>query len=293
MQKINLKASNLSKFFNKKLILDNINFDIKEDEIIAVLGKNGAGKSTLFKILINVIKQNTGKIDHLKDDIKISYVNNNHRAFYWRLTGRQNLEFFSGLRGIAKSKINTQIYELSEFFDCSQIIDTPFSNYSSGQMQAISLIRGLIDKPDILLLDEPTSNLDIHSSQALKEKIFEYKTQSGSSILWSSHRVEEINDIYDRAFIINDRKLHHFSRNNKKPLSINIELKKGIKSENFIKKLPSNLHLKIIDGKSLSISRSSSSIHDIFRFIGDNIDSILKVENSENALERYYLEKIR
>lgn len=210
----NLVLKNISKYFyeqkglglfkEKKHILEEISFTLDEKEILGLIGKNGAGKSTLIKIIAGLIFPDSGNISSNKN--KIILVNSNPRSFYWRLTCLDNLKFFGGLTGSNKNELEYDISKYNHLFDMKDVIQMPFRFLSSGQMQIMSLIRSLISRPKILLLDEPTINLDYDFKQLYISVVKDYVQHNNGSAVWCSHDFYEINDVADTVGSIDKRK---------------------------------------------------------------------------------------
>ena len=175
-----------------------------EKEILGLIGKNGAGKSTLIKIIADLIFPDSGNIDSYKN--KIVLINSNPRSFYWRLTCLDNLKFFGGLADFNKNEIEHHIYKYNHLFGMKDIMYMPFRLLSSGQMQIMSLIRSLISRPKILLLDEPTINLDYDFKQLYISAVKDYIEENNGSAVWCSHDYYEINDVAETVGILDERK---------------------------------------------------------------------------------------
>lgn len=198
----------LTKYFNRGEVkaLKNVNLKIKQGEIIALLGPNGAGKTTLLKILSTLILPTSGtayvkgyEITRCEDAVKksIGLVTGEERSFYWRLTGRQNLEFFATLCNLKKNQINERLAYLFDLFEIENP-DKRFYEYSAGIKQRFGLIRCLLHEPDVLLMDEPTKSLDLFSAKNLREFIKETLVKKlGKTVLFTTHRLEEIKDFCD------------------------------------------------------------------------------------------------
>jgi ABC-2 type transport system ATP-binding protein len=146
--------------------LNNISLQCNQGEILGVLGPNGAGKTTLTKLMVNLILPDSGELliggerltAHRHDmRRKIGYVNCDERGFFWRLTGRQNLHFFLSLAG---GGTDERAMWLADYFGLSKSLDVPFGKYSTGMRKKLSIIRGLMNDPDIILFDEATNALD-------------------------------------------------------------------------------------------------------------------------------------
>lgn len=203
----------LTKYFHSGEVkaLKNVNLKIKQGEIIALLGPNGAGKTTLLKILSTLILPTSGtayvkgyEVIQCEDDVKksIGLVTGEERSFYWRLTGRQNLEFFATLCNLKKNQINERLDYLFDLFEIENP-DKRFYEYSAGIKQRFGLIRSLLHEPDVLLMDEPTKSLDPFSAKILREFIKETLVKKmGKTVLFTTHRLEEIKDFCDSVALM-------------------------------------------------------------------------------------------
>jgi len=208
-----IETFNLTKYFNRTKVkaLDNINIKVKHGEIVALLGPNGAGKTTLLKILSTLVLPTDGTAyingyEIIKDEyyVKkcIGLITGEERSFYWRLTGRQNLEFFAALCNLKKSQIKERLDYLFKVFEIENP-DRRFYEYSTGIKQRFGIIRSLLHEPDVLLMDEPTKSLDPFSARNLREFIRERVVRKmGKTVIFTTHRLEEIRDFCDFAVLM-------------------------------------------------------------------------------------------
>lgn len=195
--------------------LEDISFSLQKGKILGVLGPNGAGKTTLLKIIATLILPNKGSVtvngcrvgmDDKKVKSYIGIVLSPERSFYWRLTGRQNLEFFAALYGLSSKETKSRLEELCQLLEVDYQ-DKRFDLYSSGMQQKFALMRTLIHDPELLLLDEPTKGLDYKTSLNLKKFIKEDLVQKqGKTVLFTTHRMEEAPDFCDQFLILNKGK---------------------------------------------------------------------------------------
>jgi ABC-2 type transport system ATP-binding protein len=200
--------------FRKKefIALRDVNMSIKEGELFALLGPNGAGKTTLIKILNTLVLPSSGNAYVKGLDVakfgkevrkKIGYVVSDERSFYWRLTGRQNLRFFSVLNNISAGDAAVRIQRLLQFVELDQDADRMFKDYSTGMRQKLAIARGLLTDPDIIFMDEPTKALDpitAHNIRKLvKEKLIGERKRS---VLYATHNLQEAEELCDRIAII-------------------------------------------------------------------------------------------
>jgi ABC-2 type transport system ATP-binding protein len=191
--------------------LKGVSFSIKQGEILGVAGPNGAGKTTLLRILANLLEADAGWVKLCGQKLnserclrgKIGYVPSDERSFFWRLTGKQNLEFFGRLYGIPRAEIQRRIRKLLKVFALEEKAAQLFRDYSTGTRKKFALIRALAHQPKVVLLDELTNSLDVTSTQSVKSLVREYITsQSGCAGVWCTHRLEEIVEVCDKLLVI-------------------------------------------------------------------------------------------
>ena len=211
-----IETINLTKYFPKTTALKEINLHVKEGEIFCLLGPNGSGKTTLLKILATLILPTGGTAyingfeiisQPMAVKASIGLVTGEERSFYWRLTGRENLEFYATLYNLrqrtAKDRINYLINLLK-----IESPDKRVGEYSAGMRQRLGIVRGLLHNPSVLLMDEPTKSLDpgithelwtfIKDCLAKKEK---------KAIIITTHNLHEASQICDRLGILRNGEL--------------------------------------------------------------------------------------
>ena len=202
---------------NPVCALDDITLSLPGESIIGILGANGAGKTTLLKIISTLILPDTGTIrvnrysteyDEQKIKSMIGLVAAEERSFYWRLSGRQNLDFFCAMHGLDKKHADSRIDKLCKVFSVDYQ-DKRFDSYSTGMKRKFSLIRALLHNPDILLFDEPTKSLDYNTSLELLKYITVLKQQE-KTILFATHNINEAEHLCDRFLILNKGKILGF-----------------------------------------------------------------------------------
>ncbi|MEA3307437.1 MAG: ABC transporter ATP-binding protein [Elusimicrobiota bacterium] len=202
--------------------LDNISFDITEGSLIGVLGENGAGKTTLLKLLSGLLTPDSGEIsifekNPLENSLEIKnrtgLLLNQDRSFYWRLTAKENINFFANMYGLDKKTVQKRLERLFEILGINETIyKKRFDSLSSGMMKKFSIIRALLHNPDIVLLDEPTKNLDYESSKKFNAFARDYLVKKqGRIIFYVSHDISELEAISDKIMILKKGKLLKFS----------------------------------------------------------------------------------
>lgn len=200
--------------FKRNIIpaLKGVNLKIEEGEFFGLLGPNGAGKTTLIKILATLILPTSGKAcvagyDVAKEDRlvrkSIGYVISEERSSYWRLTGRQNLEFFASLNNLKGAEAKKRIDELLEITELENDADRYFKDYSSGMKQKLGIARGMLTDPQVLFLDEPTKSLDPITARHLRDFIKkEIVLRQGKTVLFATHNLVEAESLCDKIAII-------------------------------------------------------------------------------------------
>lgn len=215
-----IEIKNVSKEFKERktkssvLADDNINLTIEDGCIVGILGPNGAGKTTLLRMIAGILSPTKGSIlyDGLeieKNDLKIkneiAYLSGNTKL-YNSITGRELLKMFANIYGIEKESCEKRIEDIIKRLDLSAFIDKRIGVLSTGQTQRINIARCLIHKPKYYILDEATSGLDIIASQVILDFIKEENT-NGSTIIYSTHYMEEAENICDYVVLIMNGKI--------------------------------------------------------------------------------------
>ena len=181
--------------------LESVTLRVGRGEAVAVVGRNGAGKTTLLKILATLVLPDGGRAEVCGHDVasqsaavrsKIGIVTGDERSFYWRLSGRENLNLFGALHNIPRRELKERVARMLESFGLSEAADSPFRSYSYGMKQRLSLARCLMHEPDVLLMDEPNKGIDpllqARSIEYIRDKI---AGSGGRAVLLAPHNLEE------------------------------------------------------------------------------------------------------
>ena len=190
--------------------LKKVNLTIEKGEIFGLLGPNGAGKTTLIKCLTTLLLPTEGTAtinghDLLKDDkmvrASIGCMLMGERGLYWKLTGRENLEFFGSLYYVPVNDRRKKVEELIHLLSLSEFVDRTVETYSSGQKMKLAFAKSLIHEAPILILDEPTVTMDVHSARELRQ-IVKDLNEKGITIVYTTHLMQEAEELCDRVAII-------------------------------------------------------------------------------------------
>jgi sodium transport system ATP-binding protein len=191
--------------------VDRISFRVLEGEVYGLLGPNGAGKTTTLKMVMGLLEPDEGyvEIGGLRTDQHASLIRNqlglistNDGVYPW-LSVREMLMYFADLYTVDVEVAKQRLEELSRLLNIQEILDQRCSTLSTGQKQRVTLARGLMHDPPVMLLDEPTRGLDVVGSQTVFEFI-ELLKKRGKSVLLSTHRLDEAERVCDRFGL-----LHH------------------------------------------------------------------------------------
>ena len=209
-----IQIKNLKKKFNDSFAVNGINFEIDKDRTLGLLGPNGCGKTTSIGMILGLIKPTSGEIiidnknlDTYKRDEILARINfaSPYIELPKKLTVRQNLEVYSRLYGIKNRK--ERIDEISEDLNISEFFGRKTGELSSGQKNRVSLAKSLINKPEILLLDEPTASLDPDIGDFVRSYIQNYRSKNKVTILLASHNMAEVERLCDSIIMMKNGKI--------------------------------------------------------------------------------------
>jgi len=211
-----IKAEGLTKVFNKHLTaVDHISFNVKHGEIFGFLGPNGAGKTTTINMLITLLKPTDGKASVL--DFDIAKQNNEVRNVIGvvpqeytadeDLTGMENIILCADLYGIPRSVAKERAMDLLKLVELTDFKDKKVQTYSGGMRRRLELACGLINRPKVLFLDEPTLGLDVQTRTATWNYIRTLKKEYGMTLFMTTHYLEEADNLCDRIAIIDHGKI--------------------------------------------------------------------------------------
>ena len=198
MNNYHINVVNLVKNFDEQSVIKNISFKVRKNSIVGILGKNGAGKTTLLGMLLGLITPTKGDVYILGKNLKLNkkeiLSEINFQSPYVdlpkKMTVEQNLCFYSRLYGI--KNFNKVIENLANELKVKDLLKKNYGSLSAGQKTKINLCKALLNKPKLLLLDEPTASLDPETSIFIRNYLIEYQKRTSSSILITSHNLNEV-----------------------------------------------------------------------------------------------------
>ena len=209
-----IEIKSLTKNYNKYLAVNKINFVIEKNKTVGLLGPNGCGKTTTIGMMLGLVTPTSGEIKLEGKNIDLFKRDEILRRFNFAspyvelpktLTVKQNLEIYGRLYGIENLK--KTIDEISHDLDIKNFFERKTGELSSGQKNRVSLAKSLINKPEVLLLDEPTASLDPDIGDFIRSYIQNYKTKNKVTILLASHNMNEVERLCDSVIMMRKGKI--------------------------------------------------------------------------------------
>ena len=292
-----LKVENITKYYNKTKAVDNLSFTVEKGEIFGLLGENGAGKTTTFRIILGLINASSGnvtldgkKIDYSLTD-KIGYVTE-ERSLLTKMTVKDQILLYGVLKGMSEDNILKEMRKWLKKFQILDYENRKIKELSKGNQQKIQFIAAVINKPKLLILDEPFSGLDPINVEMLKKAIIELQ-ETGCSIIFSSHQMEQIEDFCEKLVILSHGKVvvagylkdikNEYRKKNILLRGDNLPLDK-------IRKLKGVISLEEYRGEYLVKIESLDIADSIFKLVKDY--SITKYDVTEPTLNEIFIEKV-
>ena len=205
-----IEVKNVTKRFNDKLVLDNVSYEVEQGEIFGFIGPNGAGKSTLINIMTSLLTPDSGTIkicgyDILKEPIKakecIGYVPQD-LALMEEMNAYDNLEFFGALYGLKGKVLKERISEALKVTELEDRWKQEIKKFSGGMKRRLNLAVAILHHPNVLILDEPTVGVDPQSRNHIFSFVKNICKEWGTTVIYTSHYMEEIEELCKRVFII-------------------------------------------------------------------------------------------
>ncbi len=214
MSDLAVEVKNMTKVFSKGLkksdyvvAVDNLSFDIKPGEVYGLIGPNGSGKSTTMKVVLGLMSASKGSakvFGYDSGDIRarneIGFLPENP-YFYKHLTGAETLKFYGKLCGFRGRELKDRIAELLELVDLEDAAKRRLGGYSKGMLQRVGLAQALIQRPRLVILDEPTAGVDPLGSRQIRDLIIKLK-EDGITVFLCSHLLEQVQEVCDQVGII-------------------------------------------------------------------------------------------
>lgn len=291
-----IKTKDLSKKYKDNHGLLPTNFELHKGEVCALIGRNGAGKSTFFKLLANQIKADSGNIElfNKKSDIKnqmrkrIGFMIE-HPDFINNFTAFQNLKYFSIQRGISNTKDITEVLKAVEL----ENVNKKFKTYSLGMKQRLGLALALLNRPDLLILDEPINGLDAQGIKDFRNLILRLNQEHGITFLLSSHILNELQQVADRFVFIDKGKIikdiskEKLTQESKQQLLIRVD--NTSKTSQVLEENIKNIDYRVINAQEIIVYQSSIDYNLINKILIENNIDVYEFKIEVSNLEDYFL----
>jgi len=208
-----LSVAGLCKSYSQVIAVEGVSFEVHRREVVGLLGPNGAGKTTTINMILGVLSPTAGSvriggIDLARERAR-ALASVNFSAVYASLPGNltvtENLRFFGLVYGIPQ--LGRRVAELLRQFDLERLRDTKCGLLSSGEQTRVALAKALLNRPRLLLLDEPTASLDPAAAQTVRARIRSLAVETGCGILWTSHNMYEVEEVCDRVLFLSHGRL--------------------------------------------------------------------------------------
>jgi ABC-2 type transport system ATP-binding protein len=208
-----LRVAELRKVYGRTAAVDGVSFDVHHNEIVGLLGPNGAGKTTTINMILGVLEPSGGTIHveglDIAENRSQALERTNFAAAYAPLPGNltvyQNLRVFGLIYEV--EDLTARITELLKQFDLEKFREVKCGVLSSGEQTRVSLAKAMLNRPHLLLLDEPTASLDPAAARDMRAKIRELVAQSNTGVLWTSHNMYEVEAVCDRVLFLSRGRL--------------------------------------------------------------------------------------
>lgn len=260
-----ISAINLTKAYGDTLAVDSVNLRIKKGELYGFLGRNGAGKSTFINMLTGIIYPTKGKVSLLESESSRGLLDRigvlpDYTAFYNSMTALQHLRYFSSLQKIRRSK--KECLAILEKVGMLPYANLKVDKYSFGMKKKLGIAQAIINNPDLLILDEPTSGVDAESAIQIQRLLLDLN-RKGTTIFMTSHNLGEIEKICTRlaimkdGLIVNEGTLAELKRKYTESLEVSMELSR--KLDNHMLSKISGITGTVVDAKGANLDFTATN----------------------------------
>ncbi len=292
-----LKLENVSKKFIGKQAVDNISFEVDKPGVFGLLGTNGAGKTTTIRMLLGIIKKDTGEITWNGKKVERKNVNFGYlpeeRGVYPKTKIYDQLLYFAKLKGMNKNDADEAIKKWAKVLKVEEYLPMPAEKLSKGNQQKIQFMTSIIHNPELIVLDEPFSGLDPVNTEILKSVIIELVKQ-GKYIIMSSHQMASIEEFCTDILILNKGKtvLQGNLKEIKDTYKANrIEIIANRNIDDYIKEYNMNIEFSKNNEYTIKIDSEENANKLLEKLVADKI-SITKFEIKKPTLNDIFIEKV-
>jgi len=284
-----LEVKDISKKYGKKQVLSGVSFDIEEGDMFGLIGPNGAGKSTLINIITGILDPLNGEVLIGGHSIKKKPIEAKkliglvpqELALSEDISAIDNLNFFASLYGLSGKKLKEAVNEALEVVGLTEKKKEKVKKFSGGMKRRLNLAAAIMHKPRLLILDEPTVGIDPQSRNNIFEYLRKVNSQDKTTILYTSHYMEEVEELCKNIFVIDEgREIAYGSLNSVKEKAngtVTIEIKADNINEDLIEKI------RLLDG-ALNIEKEASTLNILYERDKVNLDELIKILQTSGAV---------
>ena len=292
-----LKLQNVSKAFIGKQAVQNISFEVNKPGVFGLLGTNGAGKTTTIRMLLGIIKKDTGEITWNGKSVERKHVNFGYlpeeRGVYPKTKIYDQLMYFAELKGMKKQEAGEAIRKWAKILKVEEYIPMPAEKLSKGNQQKIQFMTAILHNPELIVLDEPFSGLDPVNSEILKNVIIDLVKQ-GKYIIMSSHQMASIEEFCSDILILNKGKtvLQGNLKEIKETYPANrLEMSTNVAIDNYINNEDMTIEFSKNNDYTMKIKSEEAAHQLLQRLVKDNVE-INKFEIKKPTLNDIFIEKV-
>ena len=293
-----IDMNNISKAYGKKNVVDNFSLNIKKGHICGLIGPNGAGKTTIMKILAGLTFQSKGEVRFFESDnldegrARMSFMIETP-IIYAGMTARDNLQYIRYLRGYPDE---CRVDEILNIVGLSDTGNKPAKKFSLGMKQRLGIGMAMLQKPEVMVLDEPVNGLDPEGIVEVRQLVKRMSDEFGMTVLISSHLLTELSELCTDFSIINHGRLVENLRRDELLVKckghISLKTNDINRTVAILEDKLSIADYKVIHGEEIHIFEKLSEIDYISKTVTDNGLIIRKLNEEGQNLEEYYIEKV-
>ena len=292
-----LKLQNVSKKFAEKQAVDSISFELNKPGVFGLLGTNGAGKTTTIRMLLGIIKKDSGEITWNGKKVERKHVNFGYlpeeRGVYPKSKVQDQLLYFAELKGMNKKEAIESINEWAKILKVEEYLQMPAEKLSKGNQQKIQFMTAILHEPELIVLDEPFSGLDPVNAEIIKKVMIDLVAK-GKYIIMSSHQMTSIEEFCTDILILNKGKtvLQGNLKEIKSTYPANrIEISTNKNIETYIQKFDMKIELQK-DNDYVIIIKSEEDAHNLLSELVSNKVVLDKFEIKKPTLNDIFIEKV-
>lgn len=284
-----LEVKDVSKKYGKKQVLSNVSFDIEEGDMFGLIGPNGAGKSTLINIITGILDPLSGEVliggHSIKkrpiEAKKLMGLVPQELALSEDISAIDNLNFFASLYGLSGKMLKEAVNEALEVVGLTEKKKEKVKKFSGGMKRRLNLAAAIMHKPRLLILDEPTVGIDPQSRNNIFEYLRKINSQDKTTILYTSHYMEEVEELCKNIFVIDEgREIAYGSLNSVKEKA-NGTLTLEIRTENINEELIEKI--RILDG-ALNVEQTGEKLNILYEREKVNLDEVIRILQTSGAV---------